>query len=325
MPEPEEPPHVVSPLPVAPPLVPGGAPVSFGDAPAAASREEIAAAPPVWQSLLAPITGILAGVVAGSIALALVAVLTDGRRLTEGDFEKNFTAWYQAHVASFPVIFAAIVPAQIAFFGAAFLFALLDRGGWRPRLGMVGWKTPRATVALAVLGTLGDQFVIILVAGNLIQEPSETLKMLHRMFAEPQGIAAVGVGFLMSALPGVCEESLFRGFMQGGLLRRWHPAAAIGVSSLFFALAHFDSQHSPVALVFGIWLGFVAWRTGSVWPAALCHFTNNLVAFVRIRIGVDAEKLDHPHGAVYYAVGAILVAATILAASRLMREKPERA
>jgi membrane protease YdiL (CAAX protease family) len=266
----------------------------------------------------------IAAAVAGGTAISILAIASNPR-LIEGDFEKNFTEWYHAHVASFPVIFAAIVPAQVAFFGAAFLFALLDRGGWRPRLGMIGWKTPRATLALAILGTLGVQFVIGLVADKLIVEPSETLKMLHRMFAEPQGIAMVGVGFLMSALPGVCEESLFRGFMQRGLLRRWHPAAAIGVSSLLFGLAHFDLQHSLAALALGVWLGFVAWRTGSVWPAALCHFTNNLVAFVRLRLGDDAEKLRPPHGAVYYVVGVILVGVAILATSRLLREKPERA
>ncbi len=266
----------------------------------------------------------LAAILAGGTAVALLAILSNPR-LTKGDFSQNFAKWYETNLATFPAVFAALVPAQVAFLGAAVLFALLDREGWRPRIGWVPWKTSPATVALAVLGTLGIQFAIGLFAERLVDEPSSSLKMIHRMFAEPQGIAAVGVGFMMSALPGVCEETLFRGFTQRGLLRRWPPALAIGVTSFFFALAHFDLQHSLAVIPLGVWLGIVAWKTGSVWPAALCHFTNNLAAFFLLRCWGTPEKPENPSGPVYYVVGAALLAVTILATIRLLKERPEGA
>jgi membrane protease YdiL (CAAX protease family) len=249
-----------------------------------------------------------------------------GPRNLKGDVQENLKAWMEAHAADLPAIAALLVPVQLALLGTAFLFALLFRGasGERPlhRLGFVRWKTSTATVALAVVGSLGVQFLIDLVMSALIDEPSESLKSLARMFLEPRGFAAVCVGFLMSVLPGVCEESLFRGFAQGGLLRRWSPVAAIGTASVFFALMHWDRQHSPAVFPLGAWFGFVAWRTGSVWPAVLCHFANNLVAFVVARAWGDTDSLEIPEGPAYYAVGAVLVLFTILATFRLMRTEP---
>jgi hypothetical protein len=281
--------------------------------------------PPVWPSLLAPLFALVSGALAASTAITVVAMLADPRNL-KGDVQENLKAWVEAHAADLPAIAALLVPVQLALLGTAFLFALLFRGasGERPlhRLGFVRWKTSTATVALAVLGALGVQFLIDLVMSALIDEPSESLKSLARMFLEPRGFAAVCVGFLMSVLPGVCEESLFRGFTQRGLLRRWSPVAAIGTASVFFALMHWDRQHSPAVFPLGAWFGFVAWRTGSVWPAVLCHFANNLVAFVVARAWGDTDSLEIPEGPAYYAVGAVLVLFTILATFRLMRTEP---
>src|SRR5262249_6394423 len=148
-----------------------------------------------------------------------------------------------------------------------------------------------------------------------------SIKMLGRMFTEPKGIAAIVVGLLMSALPGLCEETLFRGYTQRGLLRRWPPVVAIGVTSIFFALAHFDVQHYLTVLPLGAWLGFVAWKTESVWPTVLAHFVNNGAAFIVLRIFGDPERPGALHIPIYYLVGAALVAITILATIRLLKIK----
>ncbi len=71
---------------------------------------------------------------------------------------------------------------------------------------------------------------------------------------------------------------LFRGYAQRRLLQRWHPAAAVGVSSALFAAAHLDPVHVVGVVPLGIWFGIVAWLTGSIWPAIICHTANNAAA-----------------------------------------------
>jgi len=271
---------------------------------------------------LAPIAGTVAAVLASGTSFLIVALVSDPE-LTKGDIGKNFEQWSVAHATSFVAIFATLVPTQIAFFGTACFFAAFDRRRWWARLGFVRWKVPFSTIMLAVVGTLGVHFAIGVIAERLIHEPSESIKMIGRMFTEPQGLAAIGVGLLMSVLPGLCEEALFRGYTQSGLLRRLDPVAAIGVTSILFSIAHFDLQHSLAVLPLGAWLGFVAWKTGSVWPAVLCHFVNNGVSFVVLRLTADSERPGSPTSPLYYVVGVLLLVAAVLAARRLIRERPD--
>jgi CAAX protease family protein len=281
------------------------------------------ARPPVWTSLLAPLLAFLASALASGTAVAVLALLSDPT-LKRANFQEELQRWIEESSGSFPTILSFLVPAQMCFLGVAIFFAILEREPILPRLGLVRWKASGSTVGLAVVGSLGVQFLIDLVAESWIDEPSDSIRMLTRMFLEPQGLAAVGVGFLMTVLPGSCEEALFRGFTQRGLLRRWSPVAAIGATSVLFALAHWDVQHSIAVFPLGVWFGYVAWRTGSVWPAVLCHFTNNLAAFVVVRIWGDANSLDMPKGFATYAVGFGLVAVTIVAILRLGGTDPAR-
>lgn len=260
----------------------------------------------------------VAAALASGAMIAVLALLSEPS-LRRGDFAKNLERWMEESTGSLSAAAALLVPAQLCFLGVAIFFAILERERVLPRLGFVRWKAPGSTVALAVVGTLGVQFLLDLAAEAWIDEPSEQLKMLMKMFTEPKGLAAIAVGFLMSVLPGVCEESLYRGLSQRGLLRRWSPLASIGVTSLFFAAAHGDVQHSLGVFPLGIWLGYVAWRTGSVWPAVMCHFVNNLAAFVFMRTWLVGDSYELPEGPAMYIVGAALVAVMIVAIFRLRR------
>lgn len=276
--------------------------------------------PPVWPSLVAPFVAFFALVFAGGTAVLLLALVTEPS-LLRGDAAERLQRWADDEANASKTILASLVPGELAFLGVALFFALLAREKPWERLGFVRWKCPHSTVVLAVVGTLGVQFLITFVAGFLIDEPSESLKKIGRVFTDYHGLAAVGVGFLMSVFPGICEEALFRGFTQRGLMRRWPPVLAIGVSSLYFALAHGDVQHSSAVFPLGIWLGYVAWRTASVWPAVLAHFANNLYGFVVIQVWGDSETLSPPEGPGTWVVGAALVAAMIVAILRLERTR----
>jgi membrane protease YdiL (CAAX protease family) len=75
----------------------------------------------------------------------------------------------------------------------------------------------------------------------------------------------------------VCEEVLFRGAFQGSLEQRG-PVRAIAWTALVFACIHINPFNFIGPILYGVGLGLVVWRTGSILPAILWHALNNCVA-----------------------------------------------
>lgn len=82
-------------------------------------------------------------------------------------------------------------------------------------------------------------------------------------------------------LPALGEELLFRGALQG-LMRPCGSGVAVVGPALLFALLHLDLSQAITAFLGGIFLGWLAERTGSILPGMLLHLTNNLIAFADI-------------------------------------------
>ena len=88
------------------------------------------------------------------------------------------------------------------------------------------------------------------------------------------------VGLMVACLIGpLAEEAIFRGAIERRLLEKhWNHWFAIVISALFFALAHFNFAQGLTAIVMGCFLGWVYYRTRSIWVTAFMHMTNNTIA-----------------------------------------------
>jgi membrane protease YdiL (CAAX protease family) len=75
----------------------------------------------------------------------------------------------------------------------------------------------------------------------------------------------------------VCEEVLMRGAFQGTLEQRG-PVRAIAFTALAFGVIHLNPFNFIGPILYGVGLGLVVWRTGSILPAILWHVLNNSVA-----------------------------------------------
>lgn len=75
----------------------------------------------------------------------------------------------------------------------------------------------------------------------------------------------------------LCEELVFRGAVQGlaAGLGGWSTA----VQAVLFAAAHGIGPGGLYALGFGLGLGWLRRRTGSLWPGVLLHGLNNWALF----------------------------------------------
>lgn len=85
---------------------------------------------------------------------------------------------------------------------------------------------------------------------------------------------------VLALTPAFCEELLFRGYVQRQAERGLGAVGGILFSGIVFALYHLRfSQVLPLAAL-GVFMAYLVWRTGSIWPAIAVHFANNAVAVV---------------------------------------------
>lgn len=98
----------------------------------------------------------------------------------------------------------------------------------------------------------------------------------------PSGGPELLVQFLaLCVMPAIAEELLFRGAFQG-LMRPCGSAAAIFAPALLFGVLHLDLAQGLTAIACGVFLGWLAERSGSILPGMLLHLVNNALAFLTI-------------------------------------------
>jgi membrane protease YdiL (CAAX protease family) len=118
-----------------------------------------------------------------------------------------------------------------------------------------------ALVPLAVGVTLAVLLAQIIPA-------DQSVKLLYEQMTWGWAVPFI---LFIALVPGFVEETFFRGYMQRRLLERWSAWVAILVTTVLFALMHIMPHAVVNAFVIGLWLGVLAWRTGSVWPGVFCH------------------------------------------------------
>jgi len=83
---------------------------------------------------------------------------------------------------------------------------------------------------------------------------------------------------VVAAVPAVCEELAFRGFMLSGFRGMGNKTRAIVLSALFFAVSHAFLQQSINTYVVGLVLAYLAIQSESILPGMLFHFTHNALS-----------------------------------------------
>lgn len=99
-------------------------------------------------------------------------------------------------------------------------------------------------------------------------------------FALPETRPALALMILtQAAMPAVCEELLFRGFV----LSAWESRGtwfAVGVSAALFALLHANLYGLPAYLLVGILAGFVTFALDSLYAGMVYHTVYNTACLV---------------------------------------------
>lgn len=89
--------------------------------------------------------------------------------------------------------------------------------------------------------------------------------------------------FNIAVVPAICEEILFRGYLQRSFERSFKTLTAILLSGFLFGLYHVQLQNLLPLATLGILLALLTWVSGSLWPAIVAHFVNNAGAVITLR------------------------------------------
>lgn len=298
--------------PVAPPIA---------EADSVSSAEPASRRPRVWPSLIVvPLT--IVAILCAQVVLGLV-----------------FAAIYFAQGIRDPQQVVETMMGDVRFIvtllivNFTIIIAVAVTGGWLSRerlgarLGLVRPSAPFWSMPLIIIGTGFVWATVMTFLPLVISEPSEHIIRVAEMLAALGRSNPLLLIAMIVVLPSIVEEILIRGYVQRRITRRWGPLVGITLATIGFAVLHMDPQHAIGVIPLGVWCGFVAWRTGSVYPAMLCHGTNNGLAAMYLLLhpgaGTTAEGFEPleislwevmpvPMAPFFLVSGACLVASVVV-------------
>jgi membrane protease YdiL (CAAX protease family) len=231
--------------------------------------------PPVWTVVAVLVVAIIA--YAGS-SLAAAIIYTAFRHQPEIPTDENWRESALQMVTEPAGVATLALAAQLSFLVVTLTAAWLSPMGVvrRLRLGRSGMPWP-GYLTLPV-GMLSINFLFQVLVKLLRVPEGGTLDVLQHAITQLTPGMLVVMLLVVGVMPGFSEEFLFRGYVQGRLAARWGPAAAILISAALFGLFHFDKLQSPATFLMGLYLGYVAYRAGSIRPAMFAHMFNNTSA-----------------------------------------------
>lgn len=188
-----------------------------------------------------------------------------------------------------------------------------------PLLVIRRWHTPelarylrirRFTVPGLLLSLAGILLLLPVVSwvGQWLYSLFPNLVRLNRatesLLVDPRPWPLAATLLAIAVTPAICEEVLFRGYLQRTLQRRlaapWHFLLSGGI----FALFHQQVLSLPSLLLVGIYLGFVFFRFGSLYLTAFCHFLYNALLILLANFPPTLPWVFTPEGDLRWPVAA---------------------
>lgn len=129
-----------------------------------------------------------------------------------------------------------------------------------------------------IVFVLGDELDRLLSA--IFPMPKSMLEGLKNVLLFHSLTQAIIIFVAAVIFAGFAEEMFFRGLLQRALEHYRDPALAIVFTSALFASIHLNPWSALQILFLGLALGYMAWKSNSVFPAIILHATNNFLSLV---------------------------------------------
>ena len=234
---------------------------------------------------------------------------------------------YQATLQAASTGGNAILTALVSVFSSVITLIIFLKTKWTPLTRGYLLSKPWGTLLWVALFSLGTIIPLSFLYEQLgIEMDENTQQIITSMMKEPWGYVAIGI------LAPLAEEVVFRGAILRtllGIMSKKNHWVAIMISAAIFGVVHANLAQFVNALLMGLLLGWMYYRTGSLVPGILLHWVNNTMAYVLANImpQSDGKLIDLFHGdekTMYYAVGfslCIMIPSFIQLVIRLKKVK----
>ena len=200
---------------------------------------------------------LLAGACLGNLLILLLTFMTDIRTATDYGMLISYPVMFLP-----PMLYASYQSRRNQFFDTGYALDSSHFGNLK------GW----GMALMVTVVTWACSFITDPVVSALPDMPEELKTMFEQMMQDgPLWVTVVSTVIFAP----IFEEWLCRGMVLRGLLQKVHPAWAMVISALFFALIHLNPWQAVPAFVTGILLAYVYYRTGSLKLTILMHAVNN--------------------------------------------------
>lgn len=163
--------------------------------------------------------------------------------------------------------------------------------------------SPLAFVGAVILGVslwpLAIELVLVAQRSGLASLNEEAVARLlpgvESLLQKWRSVSPLLVLFALGVMPALCEEFFFRGYLLGALRGRMPAWLAIGISAVLFGFFHLSvggliaTERVLSSTLLGVVLGWLCWRTGSIFPGIVLHALHN---GLMLSLGIWSSELQ---------------------------------
>lgn len=224
---------------------------------------------------------VLVALIAFNIVGAVVGVI--GIFATAENF--NMEQMMEELSSNFDILFLANTSGQVLVMALATLLIVKmhavkgeRRNFLRMRITPNTWKVTALAAVLFVAAQPAIMFLgwlnSFVPVPDAMAQMQETMAEMIANFLKSDNALILGV-FHIGIVPAVCEEIMYRGYVQRAFEKSWGITAAILISGAVFGAYHLQiSNFLPLATL-GVFLAYVTYISDSLIPAMVAHFVNN--------------------------------------------------
>jgi uncharacterized protein len=117
---------------------------------------------------------------------------------------------------------------------------------------------------------------------QIILEKHQALveKTYINLMSADSAVEGAFIIFMIAFVPALCEEVMFRGYIQRSFEFKMQPFWAAFITAVFFGIFHLNPFGLIPLIVLGLYFGFSAYISNSIAVPMILHFLNNFVAVV---------------------------------------------